>query len=126
MSPTKGPSADLVRLLYSQQGDLTLLKPRHSAFPGTPLDLMLDQMGVKTVILAGLAADMCIQLTAMDGFLRGYAMRVPSDCTAAESGEFKNQFLDYMRRVLKSDVSPCTSIAWRGGSVWTGRQGAWL
>lgn len=107
----KGPAADLVRLLRPRQGDLTILKPRHSAFLGTPLDLMLHQMGAKTIILAGFAADICIQLTAMDGFLRDYHMRVPSDCTAAESNEFKTQSLDYMERVLKCDVSPCAFTA---------------
>lgn len=107
----QGPSADLVRLLRPQRGDLVILKPRHSAFLGTPLDLMLHHMGVRSVILAGFAADMCIQLTAMDGFLRDYPMRVPSDCTAAESGEFKAQSLGYMARVLKCDVLPSSCIA---------------
>jgi nicotinamidase-related amidase len=106
----QGPSAELVRLLRPKRGDLVILKPRHSAFLGTPLDLMLHQMGVRKVILAGFATDMCIQLTAMDGFLREYQMKVPSDCTAAESGEFKQQSLDYMERILKCDVSPSSFI----------------
>ncbi len=72
---------------------------------------MLHRMGVRAVILAGFAADMCIQLTAMDGFLRDCPMRVPSDCTAAESSEFKQQYLGYMARVLKCDVSPSSFIA---------------
>jgi nicotinamidase-related amidase len=45
----------------SQRGDQVILKPMHSAFMGTPLDLMLHHMGVKAVILAGFAVDMCIQ-----------------------------------------------------------------
>ncbi|MFC6284815.1 MULTISPECIES: cysteine hydrolase family protein [Polaromonas] len=101
-----GPAAKLVTLLPPQRGDLTILKPRHSAFLGTPLDLMLDQMGVKTIILAGFATDSCIQLTAMDGFLRGYQIKVPSDCTAAESAQHKKQSLEHMQRILKCSIKP--------------------
>jgi nicotinamidase-related amidase len=52
------------------------------------------------------ATDICVQLTAMDGFLRGYKLQVPADCTAAESADYHKQSMAYMERVLKCDVSP--------------------
>ena len=106
----KGASAQMARLLRPQSGDLTILKPRHSAFLGSPLDLLLSRMHAKEIIITGLATDICVQLTAMDGFLREYQLKVPADCTAAESAEYKKQSIAYMERVLKCDVSPSAFI----------------
>ena len=101
-----GPSARMAKLLKPGQRDLTVLKPRHSAFYGSPLDIILEKMGVETLIIAGVATDICVQLTAAEGFLRGFRMSVPRDCTAAESLEKKNAALAYMHGILKCDVSP--------------------
>lgn len=97
-------SGEIARLLSPRATDITLLKPRHSAFYGSPLELLLRQMGAEELILCGLAADMCVQLTAADAFLRGFRVWVPSDCTAAETAEAKATTLKYMRTVLKCDV----------------------
>jgi nicotinamidase-related amidase len=88
-----------------------LLKPRHSAFLGTPLELLLSQMQVRRLIIVGLAADICIQLTAMDAHLRGYRMWIPADCTAAESPAAKQAALDYMQRILRADIRPSAAKA---------------
>lgn len=99
-----GASGDIARRLAPGPDDLVLLKPRHSAFFATPLDLVLTQMHAHTLVVAGLAADICVQLTAMDASLRGFKLWVPSDCTAAESEPAKKASLAYMARVLKADV----------------------
>ena len=57
--------------------DLTVLKPCHSAFHATPLELLLARMHAKTLIIAGLAADICVQFTAMDAYVRGFELFVP-------------------------------------------------
>lgn len=108
----QGTSATLVRLLRPQRSDLTVLKPMHSAFFGTPLDIILDQMGARSVVLAGLATDICIQLTSADAFLRGLRVHTPEDCTAAESVEKKAAALAYMRDILKCDTRPWRSLRW--------------
>jgi len=99
-----GPTGYIARQLSPGPEDLVLLKPRHSAFFSTPLDLVLTQMHAHTLVLTGLAADICVQLTAMDATLHGYKLWVPNDCTAAESPDYKKAALDYMSRVLKADV----------------------
>ena len=99
-----GTPADLAQLLAPGPEDLVMLKPRHSAFFATPLDLMLTQMHTRNLVIAGLATDICVQLTAMDASLRGYKLWVPADCTAAESEVEKKNSLAYMARVLKADV----------------------
>jgi nicotinamidase-related amidase len=105
-----GTSAAIVRLLRPRPGDLTVLKPMHSAFFGTPLDIILDKMGARSLILAGLATDICIQLTAGDALLRRLKAQVPADCTAAESEEKKQAALAYMRDILKCDTRPWQQI----------------
>jgi nicotinamidase-related amidase len=104
-----GASRVLAQLLAPGPEDLVILKPRHSAFFSTPLDLVLSQMKAKTLVLTGLAADICVQLTAMDASLHGYDLWVPADCTAAESPAQKAQALAYMKRVLKADVRASTT-----------------
>lgn len=111
-----GEAGEMARLLRPQPGDLTILKPRHSAFYQTPLPLLLAQMQVKRIVLAGLAADMCVQITAMDAFLRGYPVWVPGDCTAAESAERKRAALHYMAEVLKVDTRPVGPLIERSGT----------
>lgn len=97
-------SAEIAALLAPQPDDLVILKPRHSGFFATPLDLVLGQMHAERVIIVGLATDICVQLTAMDANMRGFKIWVPADCTAAESPAQKRAALAYMQRVLRADV----------------------
>jgi nicotinamidase-related amidase len=98
-------SGEIARLLAPRATDITLLKPRHSAFFGSPLELLLTDMGARQLVLCGLATDMCVQMTAADAFLRGcYEVWVPSDCTAAETADAKQGALRYMKEILKCDV----------------------
>jgi nicotinamidase-related amidase len=102
----EGPAGEVARLLYPQAGDLTILKPRHSAFFASPLELLLAEMQARELVICGLATDMCVQLTAMDAFLREFKAWVPADCTAAESPQAKAASLAYMSTILKCDTSP--------------------
>jgi nicotinamidase-related amidase len=102
----EGPPGEIARLLYPQAEDLTILKPRHSAFYASPLELLLTEMQARELVICGLATDMCVQLTAGDAFLREYKAWVPADCTAAESSEAKAASLAYMADVLKCDTAP--------------------
>lgn len=80
-----GPSAQLAQLLAPEDGDLSILKPRHSAFYGTPLEFLLEALGAQCLILTGLAADSCVLFTACDAFMREYPVWVPPDCVASET-----------------------------------------
>ncbi|WBY03898.1 cysteine hydrolase [Ramlibacter tataouinensis] len=106
-----GAPAEIARLLYPQADDITILKPRHSAFYGSPLEILLAEMDTSELVICGMAADMCVQMTAADAFLRQYRTWVPSDCTAAETEEAKAGALAYMASVLKCDVQPADGTA---------------
>jgi len=104
-----GEPGEIARVLRPQEDDLTVLKPRHSAFYASPLELLLAEMQAHELIICGLAADMCVQLTAADAFLREYQVWVPADCTAAETGKAKTTALEYMADVLKCEVHASTA-----------------
>ena len=106
-----GPAGEIARLLYPQARDLTILKPRHSAFYASPLELLLTEMQARDLVICGLATDICVQMTAMDAFLREYRIWVPADCTAAESEDAKAASLAYMANVLKCDTAPSSASA---------------
>ena len=104
-----GAPAEIARLLYPMAEDITILKPRHSAFFASPLELLLTEMEAEELVVCGLASDMCVQITAGDAFLREYPCWVPADCNAAESAQAKEAALAYMAGVLKCDVRPSTA-----------------
>ncbi|HEX4882914.1 MAG TPA: cysteine hydrolase [Casimicrobiaceae bacterium] len=101
-----GASRRLAELLAPQDGDRSVLKPRHSAFYGTPLDFLLDELGTRRLILAGLTADSCIMFTAHDAYLRGHALWIPADCVAAPQPRHAKAALEHMQRVLKASIKP--------------------
>jgi nicotinamidase-related amidase len=102
----EGPARQLADMLQPAPDDLTVLKPRHSAFFGSPLEILLDLMGVNELVITGLATDICVKMTAMDAFLRDYRIQVPANCTAAESPQRQDEALAYMRDILRCDISP--------------------
>ena len=59
MGKAKGVPARMAELLRPAQTDLTILKPRHPAFYGSPLELLLQRMQAKRLIITGLATDIC-------------------------------------------------------------------
>lgn len=92
-------------LLTPSQTDYFILKPRHSGFFQTPLDLLLGSLQIKTLILTGLAADVCVLFTANDAYLRNFELFVPEDCVASLDEERKQNALRYMREVLKANTA---------------------
>lgn len=101
-----GAAAELARLLPPAKDDLMILKPRHSGFYATPLDLLLGQLNAKEIVVTGLATDYCVKCTAMDAYVRGYRVVVPANCTAAESEARKEAALAWMGEALKARITP--------------------
>lgn len=99
-----GARGEIATLLEPDECDLTILKPMHSAFLSTPLEHLLRQMKTEELVVVGLAADMCVHLTAADAFMRGLKVWVPANCTASEREPYKAAALEHMSRVLKCSV----------------------
>jgi nicotinamidase-related amidase len=107
----------LARLLRPDPEDYFVLKPKHSGFYSTTLDLVLRYLEASTVILTGLTGDRCVLFTASDAFLRDFHLVVPEDCVASIDPAENRQALGHMRRVLRADTrrSPALELdAWVG------------
>jgi ureidoacrylate peracid hydrolase len=74
-------------------GEPVIVKRRYSAFHGTDLDVLLRNLGVRTIVLVGVATNVCVEGTARDAFMRDYYVVVVSDCTAARDENFHRSAL---------------------------------
>lgn len=104
------PGHHVTRTLVPREKDYFVLKPRHSAFYCTALELLLDSLGARSLILVGFAANICVLFTANDAHMRGYDVWVPADCVASNSPELTKQALEQMRLVSSARVEPSTDI----------------
>ncbi len=68
-----------------QPGDIVISKPRYSAFFASPLETVLRSNGIRTVVVAGLATDVCVSSTARDAFQRDFYTITLSDCAAGST-----------------------------------------
>ncbi|WP_051314822.1 cysteine hydrolase family protein [Alteribacter aurantiacus] len=97
---------EVTKLLEPEEDDYFVLKPQFSAFFNTPLDLLLEYLNVKSLIITGVAGNMCVHFTANDAYMRGYKLYLPSDCTASNHEEDNREALHLMAHVLKADTTP--------------------
>ena len=100
----------IAKLLQPGPDHYFVLKPRHSAFYSTALDILLRHLEVKTLILTGMAGNHCILFTAHDAYLRELQLIVPADCIASNTVGDNQQALDLMTRVLKADIRPSSEL----------------
>ena len=63
---------EIVELLQPEDDDYFVLKPKHSGFFSTTLDTLLRYLGAHTLILTGIATDICVLFTANDAYMRDF------------------------------------------------------
>src|ERR1700710_2312222 len=74
---------EFVRALLPDSEDYFVLKPMHSAFYMTPLEVLLKHLQVETLLLTGLTSSSCLTATAHDANMRGFELYLPPDCSCA-------------------------------------------
>ena len=72
-----------------QPGDVIIPKYKYSGFVSTYLDQFLRSKGINTLIITGIATNVCVESTARDGFMREYHVVIPSDLTEGTSADAK-------------------------------------
>lgn len=100
----------IAELLKPEDDDYFVLKPKHSGFFSTTLDLLLEYLGAHTLILTGFAGNNCVLFTANDAYMRDYKLLIPADCTASISHTDNDNALRQMEEVLKADIRPSSEI----------------
>ncbi len=96
--------AALVRQLSPEDEDEIILKPRHSAFFGTPLEMLLGDRKIDTLVLTGISAESCVWMTACDAHTRGFRLVVPADTMAGASARALRATLTGLEEVLDARV----------------------
>ena len=100
----------LAELLKPEEDDYFVLKPKHSGFFSTTLDTLLEYLKAKTLILTGVAANICVLFTANDAYMRDFNLVIPSDCVASNTAEENEHALKLMKQVLKADTTPSEEL----------------
>ncbi len=106
----KARGSKIAELLKPDETDYFVLKPKHSGFYSTTLEVLLEHLQSKTLILTGVTADICILFTANDAYVRDYNLVVPCDCVASVEKKETEHALKYIERVLKADTRPSSKI----------------
>lgn len=100
----------LAELLQPDENDYFVLKPKHSGFYSTTLELLLDYLEVSTVVLTGIAGNICVLFTANDAYLRDLRVIVPADCVASNTKAENDVALQVMQKILKADIRPSAEL----------------
>jgi len=75
--------ADFASGFQPLPGELVVEKKRYSAFYETGLEDKLREHGIRTLIVTGVATNVCVDTTSRDAFMRGFYVVIPGDLVAA-------------------------------------------
>jgi nicotinamidase-related amidase len=106
----EGKGSEFVRPLLPDSEDYFVLKPMHSAFYMTPLEVLLEHLQVEALILTGLTSNSCITVTAHDANMRGFDIYIPPDCSCARNAEEHKQALAQLEAMAQAKLTPSASL----------------
>jgi nicotinamidase-related amidase len=104
------PGRPIAELLKPEDDDYFVLKPKHSGFQFTTLDVLLEHLGAEILVLTGVAGNFCVLFTAHDAYMRDYHLVVPTDCIASQTQDEDAYALAHMARVTKADTPLSSEI----------------
>ena len=99
------PGRVVSRRLRPTERDYFVLKPKHSGFFATALDVLLRYLDAEWLILTGVSGDICVLFTAHDAHMRDYGLIVPEDCVASIDPKENEHALEMMRHTLRVDTT---------------------
>ena len=97
--PKDGQPSQLVPELQPVGDEIVVTKTTDSALTGTNLRLILRNLGIETVICAGIFTDQCISSTVRSLADESFAVIVVEDCCAAGSDELHRKELEVINRI---------------------------
>jgi biuret amidohydrolase len=100
---------ELISSLAPATGELVIDKNTSSAFNSTGIESLLRNMEIDTLVLAGMATDMCVETTARDAADRGFNVIVAEDATAT--------FFEHHHRAALSGFARVFGQVWDSARV---------
>lgn len=96
--------AEIIDELKPEENDYIVRKRRYSGFYGTDLDLILRELGVKRLLVTGVATNICVLHTVSDATLLNYDVAVIEDCTATIDDYSQNYAINHMSDILNAKI----------------------
>src|SRR5918912_2274559 len=90
-------------------GEREIVKRRHSGFNRTPLDLLLRSQGIKTVVLGGVASNVCVEATAREAADNDYYVVFLEDGSASAKQNLHDDAI-YTIRTYLGWVASCQQV----------------
>lgn len=103
--PPNSKESDLFPLL-NYKGEKIIEKHQYDAFYDTSLYEILDQSGIRSIVIAGLVQNLCVESTLRSAFVRGFDPIIPIDCTASYSYPLH---LASLKSIAMGFCMPCLS-----------------
>ncbi len=82
-----------------KDSDVILTKHRVSAFYGTPLDLILKNNKIDSILVAGVATDLAVSNMVRDAHDKDYNVTILADCCAAANEEDNKSALLSLKKI---------------------------
>ena len=111
-SATPGHAGRIAALLQPLPDDHFILKPKHSAFLATALPVLLAKLGVRRIVLAGMALESCVLATAIDGNAREFEVAVVRDAVAGRRDLRASSFKGLEGAASAVTIDSARAVAW--------------
>ncbi len=98
------PEAQTSPLLDPQPSDFVVEKRRYSAFFQTGLRLLLDELGVRTLICCGMDTNICVRHTVADAYFDNFDIVVVDDATATFLVGNQDEGLEYLKTCYAAKI----------------------
>ena len=90
--------AELYEGISPLPSERVVIKHRYSAFINTDLNTVLKARGIQSVLVCGVATNVCVETTARDAYMFDYYVTMIEDCSAAYDPKLHLSTLENMRR----------------------------
>ena len=97
--PKDRPDSHIVTDLAAQGDEITIIKTTDSALTGTNLRLILRNMGIQNVVVAGIFTDQCISSTVRSLADESFDVVVIEDCCAAATETLHTHELEVINMI---------------------------
>lgn len=109
----EGAHPELVEPVLPRAGGSFVIKARHNAFYETPLEYLLDQMGVERIVIVGQVTEQCVLYSALDAYVRHFRVAVPRDAVAAIDDRLAAAALEMMERNMSAELGSSADLPLR-------------
>jgi ureidoacrylate peracid hydrolase len=107
----------IVEELKPREGDLIVKKNRASGFFGTNLDMLLRANDIRTLLVAGVTTQACVEATAVDARFCDYFVVILKDCVDSSSKDLHDAALTIMERITDVATSDQIIEIWKKESL---------